>query len=112
MEKWDADATRRDFANIAQSAENYANELWTRIRKDGREHSDYEKELHDEHRAKWYVYDSLSLSSSTRSRAALLAEVQRRLDSGFGDPPMHSCFNGENFLKFWRQHLMELNKSL
>ena len=73
MKTWDTKSIRKQFAFTARNAEIYTNELAGRIRQITKERSDYVKELHDEHLAKWYVYDFLSSSSCLESQERLLA---------------------------------------
>ena len=101
MKTWEKDSIRRQFASAAERAENYARELAGRIKRDPNGSSDSVKDLHDEHLAKWYVYDSFSYSSCLESRDEFLEEVKMRLETTF-DYKMFGCFNLENSQKHWR----------
>ena len=109
MKNWDSESMRKQFASTAHYAEIYAKELSSRIKKDPKGQSDYVRELHDEHLAKWYVYDSLSFSSCLDSRASFIAEVRSRLDSPF-DYRAIGSFSKDNFQKHWRRYMEELLK--
>jgi hypothetical protein len=92
---------------IAANAERYANELSERIKRDPRRDSPFLRETHDEHLAKWYVYDSLSFSNCLESRQELVAEAKRRLAAQF-DHRAVGRLSKEDFEKHWRQHMQAL----
>ena len=110
MKTWDSDSARNSFAAIADAAERYANELSRRIKSDPKNQSDYVRELHDEHLAKWYVYDWLAHSSCLESREQLKAEVRSKLDSVFVFQH-YGVFNKDNFQKHWRQYMESVLKT-
>ena len=107
MDNWDPESVRKSFEFQAQSAENYANELAARIKHDPRRDSPFTRETHDEHLAKWYVYDSLAVSNCLESRTKLVAEVKRRLSAQF-DYRALARFSKEAFEKHWRQYMQLL----
>ena len=107
MKTWNPESLRKTFLSAAEFAENYANELSGRIKRDAKASSDREKELHDEHLAKWYVYDSFAHNVCLETRESFLAEARSRLDSNY-DFRAPGSFNIETFKKFWRQHIQNL----
>ena len=110
MKTWDSDSERKSFASIADAAERYANELSKRIKNDPKNQSDYVREMHDEHLAKWYVYDWLAHSSCVESREQLKAEVRIRIDSNFEFRAL-GVFNKDNFQKHWRRYMESIIKT-
>jgi ADP-ribose pyrophosphatase YjhB (NUDIX family) len=107
MNTWDQEAIRKSFGIAAANAEQYFKELRERIRRDPQRDSPFVRETHDEHLAKWFVYDSLAFSNALRSREALVAEARRRLETG-GGHYASGCFNKEDFEKHWTRHMEAL----
>lgn len=104
MKMWESKEIRKRFATIAADAERYASELSERIKRDPKRDSPFVRETHDEHLAKWYVYDSLSFSSCLESREELLAEAKRRLAAPFDDRA-YGKFSNEDFERHWKQYM-------
>ena len=100
---------RKQFVSEARNAEIYANELAGRIKRNPKGHSDYVREMHDEHLAKWFVYDSVSFSSCLESRETFLAELSSRLGSP-SESRAVGAFDRNDFEKHLQQHIARLIK--
>jgi hypothetical protein len=109
MKNWDSAGLQKHFNLIALNAERYANELAGRIKRDPRGASLHVREMHDEHLAKFYVYDSLAYNRCLETRASLIAELKARLD-GPCTLRAEGRFSAEHFEHSWRQHLTFLLK--
>lgn len=104
MSAWDQTAVHKSFLGIARDAERYAKELADRIKRDPRRDSPHVRDTHDEHLAKFFVYDSLAYNRCIESRAALVAELKTRL-AGPCEVRAIGRFNAEDFERHWRQYL-------
>ena len=107
MKDWEPDIILKQFTLTACGAENYAKELADRIKRNPTGYWDREKELHDEHLARWLVYDSFSFTLFLESREKLIAEARARLATKSERYPI-GVFNKDNFDKYWRQYMNEL----
>jgi hypothetical protein len=109
MNTWDQESVRERFASTARNAETYANELSRRIKGDPNGQSAYVRELHDEHLAKWFVYDSFACSSCLESREKFLADARVRLASESGRL-FTGSFSKDDCFRYWRQYMDALIK--
>jgi len=83
------------FKSRAEMAKRYADELWARPNK-----GSYEKQLHDEHLAEFYVYDFLVERSFLNSPNALVAELREHQKRG---PVFRSTiFDKETYSRYWK----------
>lgn len=106
MDTWNAAALRQSFAIAATHAENYAKELSHRIKRDPRQNSPFIRETHDEHLAKWFVYDSFVYSNCVDSRQRFVAAAKRKLA---GPAPRGlGSFSEEDFERHWRAQMQDL----
>jgi len=74
---WNPVSLAKGFETAANSAEQYAQALLLRPKMGGRE-----KELHDEHYAKFFVYDYLASVACIDSREQLLQALRRYRAAG------------------------------
>jgi hypothetical protein len=107
MSTWDQAAMQKSFHGIALDAERYANELADRIKRDPRRDSPHVRDTHDEHLAKFFVYDSLAYNRCLESRSALVAELKARL-AGPCEVRAMGRFKAEDFERHWRSYLSVL----
>jgi len=111
MKQWDATALSKSLQFGARMAEQYADKLSAQLKRPKKQDVSHERELHDEHRAKWFVYDSFVGASCLESREKLLAEAKARLARGISFTPSN-VFNRENFEAFWRKYMAQLIKDV
>jgi hypothetical protein len=109
MKTWEASAVRDSFEFTANKANQYAHELKERIRRDPKRDSQILRETHDEHLAKWFVYDSLSGCTSLGTREALVAKLKANLANP-SDLKGVGQFSKEDFENYWRRHMQNLLK--
>lgn len=95
---WDKKQISRSYEDTAQQAENYLN----RCREGAKTQEGY-KPLHDEHLAKFYLYNYLHGRIFLESPSELLRELQRLL--GSPPKPPRECFDPECFVSWYRVYV-------
>lgn len=97
MKPWDIEALSRRFEAAASSAERYMYECRDKLRL-GR--SAQYRVLHDEHLAKFYVYNYLHGRDFLESPKRFLSALKELLN--YQETPPSNAFDGKTFLD-WRQ---------
>jgi hypothetical protein len=97
--QWNPESLSRSFISSAESAERYMRECKSKLSR-----SDRYKELHDEHLAKFYVFNYLHGRTFLETREKFLAELQRMLTEKYSAP--HEAFDEKTFTT-WRRHYVQ-----
>ena len=98
MKIWNPESLSSQFLSVAESAERYMLECKMKAAT-----SEAHKALHDEHLAKFYVFNYLHGRTFLATRDAFLSELRSFLHAQPTAP--HEAFNGDHFLA-WRQRFI------
>src|SRR5947207_2346967 len=99
MKTWDPDSLTKRFIFQAESAERYMLECKSKLHR-----TDRYKELHDEHLAKFYVFNYIHGRTFLATREQFLAELGSFLHAQPTAPS--EAFDGQCFLT-WRQRYIQ-----
>lgn len=98
MNPWDEKALSRRFRFAANSAESYMEECKNKVSR-----SERYKALHDEHLAKFYVYNYLPEKLFLSSPKAFLTAMRELLDKKVSPPA--EAFDGTCFLQYHTRYI-------
>lgn len=98
---WDPESMSPSFVFAAESAERYMLECKSKLSR-----SDRYKELHDEHLAKFYVFNYLHGRTFLQTREKFIAELERMLGEDYAPP--HEAFDPQIFTTWRRRYIQNL----
>ena len=101
MSKWDPEQISRQFRFTGDEAERYVLEVKKKIKYN----KSYER-VHDEHLAKFSVFNYLYDRQFIETKESLVAELKRMLN----DPraPLSEALDPERFTRYWKEYVEQL----
>lgn len=98
MTTWNSDAVSQQFLVQAEDAERYLQEVRVKVKSN----SSYQH-VHDEHLARFYVFNYLHGRTFLASRDALLKELQSM--AAHAIPAPREAYEGERFGRYRQQYV-------
>jgi hypothetical protein len=100
-ERWNPESMSRSFISAAEDAERYMKQCKSKVAQ-----TDRYKELHDEHLAKFYVYNYLHGRTFLETREQFLAELREMVAADY--PAPHEAFDPNTFTTWRKSYIQNL----